>query len=106
MEFTIESPCDQLWDKYEEHVADTLEFKPETVDPEDADDDSDPEPTPDQNDPDGDYNGNGKTSAEEAHEASLRYEAGELTDAEYYRIIYKSWCDRGDSYYCGKKPPQ
>ncbi len=64
------------------------------------------QPQADPNDPDGDYDGDGKTTAEEAHEASLRYEAGELTDAEYYRIIYKSWCDRGDSYYCGKKPPQ
>ncbi len=60
------------------------------------------QPQPDQNDPDGDYDGDGKTTAEEAHEAALRYEAGELSDAEYYRIIYKSWCDRGDSYYCGK----
>ncbi len=61
------------------------------------------QPTPNQqDDPDGDYDGDGKTSAEEAHEAALRYEAGELIDAEYYRIIYKSWCDRGDSYYCGK----
>ena len=59
-----------------------------------------------QNDPDGDYDGDGKTTAEEAHEAALRFEAGELTNAEYYRIIYQSWCDRGDSYYCGKKPPQ
>ncbi len=64
------------------------------------------QPTPDPDDPDGDYNGNGETTADEAHKAALRYEAGELTDAEYYRIVYKFWCDSGDSYYCGKKPPQ
>ncbi len=57
------------------------------------------QPTPDPDDPDGDYDGDGETTAEEAHEASLRHEAGELTDAEYYRIIYKFFCD---SYYCGK----
>ena len=100
VELTIESPCDQAWGWYEKHMENTLEFKPETVDPDDSG--GSQQPTPDQDDPDGDYDGDGKTTAEEAHEAALRYEAGELTDAEYYRIIYKSWCDRGDSYYCGK----
>ncbi|WP_420609993.1 hypothetical protein [Candidatus Poriferisodalis sp.] len=105
----VDIGCEKLFDKLEEAEKNKREQEKK-----DHDDDSgsgsgsgsSQQPTPDQNDPDGDYDGNGTTTAEEAHEASLRYEAGELTDAEYYRIIYKSWCDRGDSYYCGKKPPQ
>ncbi len=61
------------------------------------------QPTPNQqDDPDGDYDGDGKTTAEEAHEAALRYEAGELTGPEYNRIIHKYFCDQGDSCYCNK----
>ncbi len=74
-----------------------------TQNPPDSDDsDADPEPTPDPDDPDGDYDGDGTTSAQEANEAAIKHQAGEITDAAYIRILKKFWCDRGDTDYCGK----
>ncbi|WP_420609994.1 hypothetical protein [Candidatus Poriferisodalis sp.] len=83
--------------------ADVRRCPPGTDDDDSGDgSDADPEPEADPNDPDGDYDGDGKTTGEEAHEASNKWLAGEITDAEYYRIIYKFFCDSGDTSYCGK----
>ena len=57
--------------------------------------DADPEPTPDPNDPDGD----GTTTAQEATEAAIKHQAGEITAAEYIRILRRYWCGNGDPSY-------
>ncbi len=60
---------------------------------------ADPEPTPDPNDPDGDYDGDGTTTAQEATEAAIKHQAGEITDAEYIQILRRYWCGSGDPSY-------
>ncbi len=60
---------------------------------------SNQQPTPDPDDPDGDYDGDGKTTAEEATEAAIKHQAGEITDAEYTRILRRYWCGSGDPSY-------
>ena len=66
----------------------------------DSDDDSGGgQPQADPNDPDGDYDGDGKTTAEEATEAAIKHQAGEITDAEYTRILRRYWCGSGDPSY-------
>ena len=57
--------------------------------------DADPEPTPDPND----YDGDGTTTAEEATEAAIKHQAGEITDAEHTRILRRYWCGSGDPSY-------
>ena len=60
------------------------------------------QPTPNPNAPDGDYNGDGTTDAEELGEANRKHWDEEITDEEYERIVYKFFCDSGDSDYCNK----